>query len=302
MKPTLVVLAAGIGSRYGGLKQLDRLGPSGETIVEYSVYDAIKAGFEKVVFVIRKDIEPDFKAVYHDKISKHVKVEYAYQELDLIPEKFKVPANREKPWGTGHAVLVTKDLINEPFAVINADDFYGQESYQVLYHFLSQIERSDKENWAMVGYQLENTLSEHGYVSRGVCSINYSGYLETVVERTHIEKKDGNIFFKDESDKRVELTGEEIVSMNMWGFTPSFFHYAEQLFEEFLDENIVKLKSEFYIPFVVNTLIHSGTIRLKVLNSEAKWFGVTYKEDRDHVVQQINKLTGQGVYPANLWK
>lgn len=302
MEPTLVVLAAGIGSRYGGLKQMDGLGPSGETIVEYSVFDAIRAGFKKVVFVIRKDIEKDFRELYHDKLAPHIAIDYACQEMDMIPDGFTVPADRKKPWGTAHAVLVSENVVSEPFAVINADDFYGAEAYEVMYRFLSSLPKPDENHYCMVGYKLQNTLSDYGYVSRGLCTADENGYLKTVVEKTHIEKKDGKIICMNEDNSEEELTGNEIVSMNMWGFSTSYYTYANQMFRDFLSQNIEKPKAEFFIPIVANNLIQDGEVKLSVLSSDAQWFGVTYKEDRDGVVSKINALVEKGAYPDNLWR
>lgn len=299
MKPTLLVLAAGMGSRYGGLKQVDEVGPSGETIVDYSVYDAKRAGFEKVVFVIRKDIEEAFRAVYHEKLSKHIQVEYVYQELDNIPEGLELPADREKPWGTGHAVMMGEGKINEPFAVINADDYYGVDAYKKLYEFLTT--RTDDSTYCMVGYQLDRTLSNHGYVSRGVCETDDENYLIDVVEHTHIERKNTDIIFHDSNGKPQKLSGKEVVSMNMWGFMPSFFQHSKDAFIDFIQKNIGNPKAEFYIPFVVNKLINEGQIDLKVLETTSQWFGVTYKEDKPTVINKIRQLIDKGVYPENLW-
>ncbi len=300
MKPTLLILAAGMGSRYGGLKQVDKLGPSGETILEYSIYDAIKAGFGKVVFVIRKDIEQAFKETFTSKFSGKIEIEYAFQELNSLPEGFTLHPERTKPWGTAHAVLVAKDVINEPFAVINADDFYGANAFKTISVFLTSLCNATHV-FSMVGYKLENTLSEYGTVSRGVCSHDADRNLTSVIERTAIERKDAQIQFIDENGMPHPLTGNEIVSMNFWGFTPSFFAFAENQFKEFLQKRGSELKSEFYIPTVVNNLIVSGEVTTKVLESSAKWFGVTYQEDKAFSIQKINDLIAEGVYPSNLW-
>lgn len=300
MKPTLLILAAGMGSRYGSLKQIDAIGPSGETIIDYSVYDAIRAGFGKVVFVIRKNIEKDFKEVFGNRFQNKIKVEYVFQELENLPEGFQLPPEREKPWGTAHAVLMAKDKINEPFAVINADDFYGADAFQKLADFFSQTDMNENI-YSMVGYTLNKTLSDHGFVSRGVCETDSEGNLITVVERTKIEKLNGKILFS-EGDAKIELQGNEKVSMNFWGFMPSFFNYTERDFIAFLKESIHIPKSEFFIPLVVNNLIQSKTIKLKVLPTSASWFGVTYKEDKPVVIQKIRDLIARGVYPAKLWK
>lgn len=299
MKPTLLVLAAGMGSRYGGLKQIDTLGPSGETIMDYSVYDALKAGFGKIVFIIRKSFEKDFTEKVVSKYKGKVQVELVFQELDCLPEGYVVPEGREKPWGTNHAVLMGKKVINEPFAVINADDFYGRDGFAVLAAKLKEVENA-KGHYFMVGYNLENTLSEGGYVSRGVCSADDKGFLTEVVERTHVERKDGKVQYQ-EADGWHEIAGDTPVSMNMWGFTPEYFEYSEEFFKTFLDGNKENIKAEFYIPTVVDKLITSGTAEVKVLKTDAKWFGVTYPDDRDFVVQKLKDLVDEGVYPSPLW-
>lgn len=298
-KPVLLVLAAGMGSRYGGLKQMDKVGPSGETIIDYSIYDALRAGFRKVVFIIRKDIEADFRELYHEKLSKHIEIEYVHQELNKLPEGFSVPEGRQKPWGTSHAVQVASNAINGPFAVINADDFYGADAYKVLYNYLDNL--PSENEFCMVGYQLDRTLSEHGYVSRGVCQTDADGYLTTVTERTQIERIDGKITFPDEKGHPQTLSGNETVSMNMWGFSALYFTYANEMFRAFLSKNADNLKSEFYIPTVVNELIQKDIIKLKVLKSSASWFGVTYKEDREAVASRIRDLVSSNQYPENLW-
>jgi hypothetical protein len=301
MKPTLFVLAAGMGSRYGGLKQLDGLGPSGETIMDYSIYDAIRAGFGKIVFVIRKSFEEDFKAVVVNKFKDLIDVEIVFQDITNVPEGFTYNPEREKPWGTNHAVLMGKDVIKEPFAVINADDFYGQESFAVLADFLRSVE-GKKNDYCMVGYRVGNTLSESGSVSRGVCVVDENGYLENVVERTHIEEKSGTIIYVDEKGEEVSIPANTPVSMNMWGFTPDYFEYSWEYFKQFLTENGDKLKSEFYIPLAVNNLIVEKRATCKVLDTPSKWFGVTYAEDRPQVVLKINELIRKGFYPNQLFK
>lgn len=301
MKPTLFVLAAGMGSRYGGLKQLDGLGPNGETIMDYSIYDAIKAGFGKIVFVIRKSFEADFKEVVVNKFKNLIDVEVVFQDITSVPQGCTYIAEREKPWGTNHAVLMGKDVIKEPFAVINADDFYGQESFAVLADFLRSVEGKQNE-YCMVGYHVGNTLSESGSVSRGVCEVDENGNLTNVVERTHIEEKGGAIIYLDEKGEEVSIPANTPVSMNMWGFTPDYFDYSEKYFIEFLAENGQKLKSEFYIPLAVNNLIVEGRASCKVLDTTSKWFGVTYAEDRPQVVLKINELIRKGVYPKQLFK
>ena len=301
MKPTLFVLAAGMGSRYGGLKQLDGLGPNGETIMDYSIYDAIKAGFGKIVFVIRGSFEKDFRAVVIDKFKDLIETDVVFQEIDKVPEGCTYIPEREKPWGTNHAVLMGKDAIHEPFAVINADDFYGQESFAILADFLRSVE-GKKNEYCMVGYRVGNTLSESGAVSRGVCVVDENQLLKNVVERTHIEEKSGTINYVDENGKEVAIVATTPVSMNMWGFTPDYFDYSLEYFKEFLATEGQKLKSEFYIPLAVNNLIVEGKVTCKVLDTPSKWFGVTYAEDRPQVVIKINELIRNGVYPNKLFK
>ena len=301
MKPTLFVLAAGMGSRYGGLKQLDGLGPNGETIMDYSIYDAIRAGFGKIVFVIRKSFEDDFKSVVINKFKDLIDTDIVFQEISKVPEGTTYNPEREKPWGTNHAVLMGKEAINEPFAVINADDFYGKESFAVLADFLNSVE-GKKNEYCMVGYHVGNTLSESGAVSRGVCVVDENQLLLNVVERTHIEEKSGQIVFLDEKNEEITLKPNTPVSMNMWGFTPDYFDYSLEYFKEFLAENGQKLKSEFYIPLAVNNLIVQKKATCKVLDTPSKWFGVTYAEDRHQVVLKINELIRKGVYPEKLFK
>lgn len=299
-KPALVVLAAGMGSRYGGLKQLDKFGPSGETIIEYSVYDAIRAGFGKVVFVIRKDFEEDFRAVLGSKFADKIEVRYVFQELDKLPEGFNVPEGRVKPWGTGHALLMAADVVDEPFAVINADDFYGKGAFEVIGSFLSNLDNSSK-NYCIVGYQVKNTLSEFGSVSRGVCETDTEGNLTGITERTKIFQKDGGIVFEEEGNE-TPLAEDQAVSMNLMGFAPSAFDYYNKYFTNFLEQKGNEEKSEFYMPFVLNELIATNEATVKVVPCTERWFGVTYKEDRPNVVAEIQKLIDEGVYPSNLWK
>lgn len=300
MKPTLFILAAGMGSRYGGLKQLDGLGPSGETIMDYSVYDALRAGFGKIVFVIRHDFEQEFRDKIISKYENHVPVEVVFQDLDNLPEGFKPAEGRTKPWGTGHAVLMGKDVIKEPFAVINADDYYGADSFKVLADFLRGIE--DKENqYGMVGFKIENTISENGGVSRGHCKVDENGFLTGVTECHGIERKDGKLIQVNAEGETVPFPEGASVSMNMWGFTPDYFKHSEKAFVDFLKEHGTELKSEFYIPTVVNDLIADGTITLKVEPTHSKWFGVTFAADRDATVAQFKKLTDEGVYPTPLF-
>ena len=299
MKPTLFVLAAGMGSRYGGLKQIDGLGPNGETIMDYSVYDALRAGFGKVVFVIRKDFEEAFREVVISKYADKVPCEVCFQSVDKVPEGCTYNPERTKPWGTNHAVLMAKDLIREPFAVINADDFYGRESFQVLADYLKSVEGT-KGKYCMVGYRVANTLSENGSVSRGVCATDENGYLTDVVERTKIEKVGDKIIYTEDGVD-TEIAPNSPVSMNMWGFTPEYFEYVEKAFVEFLQARGQELKSEFYIPTLVNDMIRSGKATCKVLDTTSKWFGVTYAEDRPQVVMKINNLVKEGVYPEKLF-
>ena len=302
MKPTLLVLAAGMGSRYGSLKQMDGLGPSGEAIIDYSIYDAIRAGFGKVVFVIRHSFADAFKKMYNEeKFGGKVKVEYVYQELDYLPEGYSVPEGREKPWGTNHAVMMAAPVINEPFAVINGDDYYGPESFKTIAGFLTSVE-GKKNHYCMVGYRLENTLSEFGGVSRGVCAANAEGFLESVTERFKIERK-GDKVIHVVDDKEYELPADCAVSMNFWGFTPDYFEHSDKYFKAFLDEAIASgnLKAEYFIPYIADRLIKSGTASFKVLDCDAKWFGVTFKEDRPGVVAKFKELADNGIYPTPLY-
>ena len=300
MKPTLLVLAAGMGSRYGGLKQLDGLGPNGETIMDYSIYDAIRAGFGKVVFVIRRVFEADFREKIVKKYADRIPVDLVFQELDCLPAGFSVPEGREKPWGTNHAVMMGSGVIREPFAVINADDYYGRESFQVLADYLLSIEGTEGR-YAMVGYRVCNTLSESGTVSRGVCETDEKGFLTKVTERTKIlREQDGVIRYIEESGKTA-LDDKTPVSMNMWAFTPDYFRYSEESFIRFLQERGNELKSEFYIPTMVDELIHSGRATCRVLDTPSKWFGVTYQTDREQVVDKLARLVEKDVYPTPLF-
>ena len=301
VKPTLLVLAAGMGSRYGSLKQMDGVGPNGEAIIDYSVYDAIQAGFGKVVFVIRHSFADDFKEVFNaERFGHHIEVEYVYQELDYLPEGFSLPEGRVKPWGTNHAVMMAASAIREPFAAINADDFYGRNSYEVISNFLSQLDGKQGE-YCMVGYEVSKTLSENGTVSRGVCTVDAAGNLTSMVERTQIERVNGTILFHDEGLDEP-LAEDTPVSMNFFGFTPDYFRHSEEYFKEFLTDNIANLKSEFYIPRMVNKLISDGTATMRVLSTKADWFGVTYKEDKPELMRKIEELIEAGVYPRNLWQ
>lgn len=301
MKPTLMVLAAGMGSRYGGLKQLDGLGPNGETIMDYSIYDAQKAGFGKVVFVIRELFEKEFREKIISKYENHIPVEIVFQELSNLPEGYTLDPKREKPWGTNHAVMMGKSLIKEPFAVINADDFYGRTSYEVLAKKLVELE-NEKNHYCMVGYKLKNTLSESGAVARGVCESDSDSFLKTVTERTHIERKDGEIQYKDADNSWHIIPEEAPVSMNMWGFTPDYFQYSDEHFKEFLDENKSNPKAEYFIPYVIDILIKNNKADVTILDTPEKWFGVTYAEDRPAVVAKLEALVEAGVYPSPLWK
>lgn len=285
-----------MGSRYGGLKQIDPVGPNGETIIDYSIYDAIRAGFGKVVFVIRKDIEEPFKKTIGARFEKKVAVDYVFQELDKLPPSFSVPPNRTKPWGTGQAILMAADAIREPFAAINGDDFYGANSFRVLAEHLS----SGSPDFAMVGFVLRNTLSEFGSVARGVCKTNAEGYLESVTEMTKIERDGAGAKTTGADGKVLALTGNEPVSMNMWGFTTELFGQLRGLFVEFLNRSGKEEKSEFYIPMAVNELVRAKKARVKVLRSPDSWFGVTYREDRPFVVEGIRKLIARGDYPEKL--
>jgi len=301
MKPTLYVLAAGMGSRYGSLKQMDGLGPNGETIMDYSIYDALKAGFGKVVFVIRKSFDQEFREKIVSKYENHIPVEVVYQELDNLPEGFELHPERQKPWGTNHAVMMAKDVIKEPFAVINADDFYGRDSYETLARQLEKM-AGQENHYCMVGYRLSNTLSESGAVARGVCETDENDFLKSIVERTHIERKDGKIQYKDAENYWFELAENTPVSMNMWGFTPDYFEYSEKYFIKFLEANVGNNKAEYFIPLMVDHLIINKIADVKVLDTTSKWFGVTYAEDRPSVVEKIQKLVNDGVYPTPLWK
>ncbi len=300
MKPTLFILAAGMGSRYGGLKQLDTLGPSGETIMDYSVYDAIRAGFGKIVFVIRHDFEEEFRKKVVEKYAGHIDVEVVFQELDALPEGYTPDPERTKPWGTGHALLMGKDVIKEPFGVINADDYYGPESFRILADFLRSVE-GKKGEYCMVGFNIENTLSENGTVSRGYCSVSEEGYLTGVKECHGICKKDGKIVYTADNGEEADFPAEASVSMNFWGFTPDYFDYSMRDFLAFLNEHGKELKSEFYIPTVANNLIQSGEATVKVLKTPSKWFGVTYAADRQATVDQFRHLVDEGIYPEKLF-
>ena len=299
-----MVLAAGMGSRYGSLKQMDGVGPNGEAIIDYSIYDAIRAGFGKVVFVIRHSFEKEFKEMFSpERFGGKIEVDFVFQELDYLPEGFSVPEGREKPWGTNHAVMMGATAVHEPFAVINSDDFYGTDAYRVMGEYLSKLDGA-KGEYAMIGYEVNKTLSDNGTVSRGVCTVNEEGFLTSMVERTKIERNaEGTIVFHDLGDDQP-LAENAPVSMNFFGFTPDYFAHSAEGFKEFLASDDVKtnLKAEFFIPLMVNKLVASGDARLKVLSTTAQWFGVTYKEDKPALVAKIEKLIEEGVYPRNLWE
>lgn len=300
MQPTLLILAAGMGSRYGSLKQVDRFGPSGETIVEYSIYDAIRAGFGKVVMVVRKNFVDDFRAILLNRAINKVNISFVYQELENLPDGFSLPEGRIKPWGTGHAVLMAEHEIDTPFAVINADDFYGPESYRTIHEFLVAPQSAETEEYCIVDYKLENTLSESGSVSRGVCHVDEQGYLTDIAEHKKI-LREGDTILGDLDGVPVCLTGKEPVSMNLIGFVPSVFNHLKNQFKEFLRRNIDKNDAEFYIPFAMNELIQSGRARVKAIHTPERWFGVTYRDDRQMVMKNLKALVEKGVYPEDLW-
>ncbi|MEG1650307.1 MAG: sugar phosphate nucleotidyltransferase [Oscillospiraceae bacterium] len=305
-KPVLVIMAAGMGSRYGGLKQIDPVGKNGEVIMDYSVYDALRAGFDKIIFVIKHEIEKDFIEAVGSHIAKVTKVEYAFQQLQNLPTGYSVPQGREKPWGTAQAVLSAKDFINGPFAVINADDYYGPEAFKLIYDYLCETPDADRKyNYAMVGYHVENTLTENGYVARGVCETDKNGFLQRVTERTHIEKSDsGAHFTEDSGESWIELPNGTFVSMNMWGFSESFLDEAERRFPMFLDKALIEnpLKGEYFLPSVVSELISERKAVVKVLPSADKWYGVTYAQDKPTVIDAIEQKHRGGIYPVPLWK
>ena len=296
LQPTLLILAAGMGSRYGGLKQIDPVGPNGETIIDYSIYDALRAGFGKLVFVIRHDFEKAFKEIVGARFEKRVPVEYVYQELDKLPPGFSVPAGRTKPWGTTHAILLAEDAIREPFAAINADDFYGHEAYQVLARHLT----FGTPDYAMVGFILRNTLSEHGTVARGVSRVDGNNYLTSIVEMMKLEPDGGGAKNTEADGKITRLTGDEAVSMNFWGFTPAVFEQLRAQFTAFLKKSGQEQKSECYIPTTVGELVTADRAKVKVLRTNDSWFGVTYREDRPRVVESVSKLIARGDYPQKL--
>ncbi|NLL95652.1 MAG: nucleotidyltransferase [Clostridiaceae bacterium] len=303
-KPVLVIMAAGIGSRYGGLKQIDPIDDQNHLIIDFSIYDAIKAGFEKVIFIIKREIEADFKERIGDRIEKYIQVEYVYQDPDDLPAGFKRPKGRVKPWGTGHAVLSCLGKINGPFAVINADDYYGQSAFKLIYERLANTHDDEKYRYCMVGYVIENTLTDHGHVARGVCSVGSDGYLITIKERTRIEKlNDGPAYTEDGGKTWTTIPEGSIVSMNMWGFTKSILDELNNKFAEFLKETLIKnpLKGEYFLPDVVGALLNEGKATVRVLKSLDKWYGVTYKEDKEVVVSAIARFKENGIYPEKLW-
>jgi len=299
MKPTLMVLAAGMGTRYGGNKQLDEVGPSGETIIDYSIYDAIRAGFGKIVFVIRRDIEEQVKERFVERLQGKIEVDYVFQEISNLPEGVKVAPGREKPWGTSHAILVTREKIKEPFGVINADDYYGVESFGILRDFL--INDTDPNNFCIVGYKLGNTLSDHGHVNRGVCEAGEDGFLRKIVETRQIEKTRDGATAPGADGNPVHFTGNEIVSMNLWGFKPSCYEFLGKEFRNFINNHGMDLKSELDIPTSVDKFVKNGEITIKILMSNERWFGVTYREDKPFVVESIKKMIRKGIYPARIY-
>ncbi len=305
-KPVLVVMAAGMGSRYGGMKQIDPVGANGELIIDYSIFDARRAGFDTVIFIIKQEIEELFKNAIGDRLSKYINVKYAYQELDKLPEGYNVPQERVKPWGTAHAVLCAQQLISGPFAVINADDYYGVQAFSEIYNYLCATpDKADMYEYTMVGYELQNTVTDNGHVARGICVADNDGYLSDITERTRIEKYTGGIHYtQDDGASWVDLEANTIVSMNMWGFTNSFLTEAKARFGKFLDTALQQnpLKCEYFLPTVVDSLLKEGKARVKVLTSPDKWYGVTYKEDKPVVVAAIKEMTQSGKYPQNLWQ
>ncbi len=303
-EPALVIMAAGMGSRYGGLKQIDPVDEQGQIIIDYSIYDAVRAGFKKIVFIIKKQNEKDFRDAIGSRIETHVDVRYVFQELDKIPEGFQVPEGRVKPWGTGHAILCCKDVLDGPFMVINADDYYGRSAFASMYDFLMNHEDDSRYRYAMMGYILENTLTENGYVARGVCRADKDGYLTDITERTHIEKQNGRVVYtEDEGQSFTELAPDSLVSMNMWGFSGSILKELESGFPAFLRQGLAEnpLKCEYFLPSVVSSLIEAGKATVSVLRSADRWYGVTYKEDKAVVTAAVRMMKEKGLYPENLW-
>lgn len=304
-KPTLIIMAAGMGSRYGGLKQVDKITDSGEIILDFSLYDAMMAGFERAVFVIKEEHRELFREVVDERAGRFMEIEYAYQKLDDVPDGVKIPEGREKPWGTGHAVLSCRGLVDGPFAVINADDYYGPSGFTAIYDYLTEHKDGEKYSYCMVGYQLANTVTENGHVSRGVCDIDENGYLEKVTERTKIMKRDQGIAYtEDDGETWVSLPEDTVVSMNFWGFSRSMMDELGKRFPEFF-ENVVAenpLKGEYYLPAAADRLVHDGKAQVKVLNSADRWYGVTYKEDKEDVKNALESMKDKGMYPDKLWK
>jgi UTP-glucose-1-phosphate uridylyltransferase len=300
MKPALLVLAAGMGTRYGGNKQLDEVGPSGETIIDYSIFDAIRAGFGKIVFVIRRDIEDQVKERFVKKLKGKIEVDYVFQEITNLPEGVKVNPERQKPWGTSHAILVTAQKIKEPFGVINADDYYGVESFKILHDFL--VNDKDENCYCIVGYKMGNTLSEHGHVNRGVCGVGADGLLQNIVETRQIEKTPYGAKVIDHNGQVRKFTGNEVVSMNLWGFKPSCFSFLGDEFRNFINKSGMDLKSELDIPTSIDKFVKNGEITIKILMSNERWFGVTYREDKPFVVKSINNMISKGIYPSKLYQ
>jgi NDP-sugar pyrophosphorylase family protein len=298
MKPTLLILAAGMASRYGSMKQIDGFGPNGETIIDYSIYDAIKAGFGKVVFIIKEEFVDSFKSIFEPKLQGKIEIDYVFQNFDLKQYGIEQEIEREKPWGTGHAILAARKVINEPFCVINADDFYGLDAFEKMVSFLT--EEVTGSNYSMIGYEIAKTLSDFGAVSRGVCKVSHDGYLEEIVERTKV-LREGETVIYEEDDKQYPLALDTRVSMNFWGFTPEVFKLSEELFKEFAISHQHSPKAEFFIPIIVETLLSSEGADFKVVPTDSKWFGVTYKEDKPVVQASIDQLIKDGVYPENLW-
>jgi NDP-sugar pyrophosphorylase family protein len=299
MKPTLLILAAGMASRYGSMKQIDGFGPNGETIIDYSIHDAIRAGFGKVSFIIREEFAEPFKAIFEPKLKGRIETDYVFQNFDLEPFGIDKKIERAKPWGTAHAVLAARNQVNEPFCVINADDYYGYDSFEKMAKFLTT--EADDTHYALIGYQIDRTLSDYGSVSRGVCEVNALGNMTEVNERTEVYfKEDGSVAYKDATGEHG-LPNDTRVSMNFWGFTPAVFQQSEPMFREFVRDNEENPKAEFFIPLVADKLIKSGTASFKVIPTASKWFGVTYKEDKPIVQKSISELIENGVYPANLW-
>ena len=299
IEPTLLVLAAGMGSRYGGNKQLDKVGPSGETIIDYSIYDAVRAGFKKIVFIIRRDIESQIVESFVEPLKSIVEVDYVFQDRDNLPGGHKPHPDRSKPWGTSHAILVAKDKISEPFGVINSDDYYGVESFRILYDFL--VNDREETNYCIVGYRMGNTLSDHGHVNRGVCRADSRGMLEHIVETRKIVKTADGIFAPTADGGVQEFTGDEIVSMNLWGFKPSCFRYLDEEFLNFIERSVEDPNAELDIPTSMDVFIKKGAISIEVLMTNDKWFGVTYREDKPFVVDNLASMVRDGIYPSPLW-